>query len=136
MDVIVTRHLVWTLVDPAAAFAEWYRVLKPGGSLLLVDGDFVSRGWLARMLSRKVPSRHENAQRHQNILARVYFSGGARAGEVAGLLQAAGFSEVTIDHRLGRIHRAQAKQLGWRKSMLRRCEHRYAICARKPSDEA
>lgn len=30
-SVIVTRHLVWTLVDPAAAFAEWFRVLAPGG---------------------------------------------------------------------------------------------------------
>jgi ubiquinone/menaquinone biosynthesis C-methylase UbiE len=30
-DVIVTRHLVWTLVDPAAAFSEWLRVLGAGG---------------------------------------------------------------------------------------------------------
>ena len=30
-DVITNRHLVWTLVDPKAAFAEWHRVLKPGG---------------------------------------------------------------------------------------------------------
>ena len=39
---IVNRHLVWTLVDPKAAFAEWLRVLKPGGTLLIIDGDFVN----------------------------------------------------------------------------------------------
>src|SRR3990170_3560752 len=27
-DVLVTRHLVWTLVDPLAAFVEWFSVLK------------------------------------------------------------------------------------------------------------
>jgi len=31
-DAVVTRHLVWTLVNPPEAFAEWFRVLKPGGS--------------------------------------------------------------------------------------------------------
>jgi ubiquinone/menaquinone biosynthesis C-methylase UbiE len=41
-NVIITRHLVWTLVDPVAAFAEWFALLKPGGRLLIVDGDFVS----------------------------------------------------------------------------------------------
>jgi ubiquinone/menaquinone biosynthesis C-methylase UbiE len=47
-DVIVNRHLVWTLVDPAAAFAEWLRVLKPGGRLVIIDGDFVNPGLVAR----------------------------------------------------------------------------------------
>ena len=41
-DAIVTRHLVWTLVDPLAAFEEWYNLLKPGGRVLIIDGDFVS----------------------------------------------------------------------------------------------
>jgi 2-polyprenyl-3-methyl-5-hydroxy-6-metoxy-1,4-benzoquinol methylase len=31
-DVVVTRHLVWTLVDPQAAFAEWFSLLKPAAS--------------------------------------------------------------------------------------------------------
>ena len=74
MDVIVTRHLVWTLVDPKAAFAEWFRVLKPG------------------------------------------------------------FDRVRINTDLAQIHRAQSAQLGWRKSVLRRLEHRYAISAIKPQD--
>lgn len=132
MEIIVTRHLVWTLVDPAAAFAEWHRVLAPGGQVLVVDGDFVSRGWLSRMLARRAPAKpHGDGTRHADILSRVHFSHGARADEVAALMRAAGFSDLRIDTRLGAIHRAQAAQFGWRKSLLRRSEHRYAISARR-----
>ena len=134
---IVTRHLVWTLVDPAAAFAEWFRILAPGGKLLIVDGDFVRRGWLARLLGRWAGSGAARsdpamARRHADILARVHFAQGARAADVAALLAQAGFTGIRIDMRLGAIHRAQARQFGWRKSLLRRCEHRYAISADKP----
>ncbi|NIZ12616.1 class I SAM-dependent methyltransferase [Phaeobacter sp. HF9A] len=134
VDVIVTRHLVWTLVDPAAAFAEWHRLLAPGGQLLLVDGDFVSKTWMARLFARfSAPTAvSERVKQHQGILSRVHFSGGAQADAVAALLQEAGFEDVQIDTNLRPIHRAQAAQLGWRKSLLRRVEHRYAITARRP----
>ena len=33
-DDAATRHLVWTPTDPPAAFAAWFRVLKPGARLL------------------------------------------------------------------------------------------------------
>ncbi|NVO23280.1 class I SAM-dependent methyltransferase [Donghicola mangrovi] len=133
-DVIITRHLVWTLVDPAAAFAEWFRVLKPGGQVLIVDGDFVTKGWLARLLARLSPPKSgAMAARHTEILSQVHFSGGARAKDVATLLELAGFTDITINTDLRAIHRAQARQLGLRKSLLRRSEHRYAVSARKPA---
>ncbi|WP_374432384.1 class I SAM-dependent methyltransferase [Tabrizicola sp.] len=135
-DVIVTRHLVWTLVDPAAAFAEWFRVLAPGGQLLVVDGDFVSKSRAHRLLSRLLgltrrPVEGGMADRHAGILSRVHFSTGARAVEVAFLLEQAGFTEIVIDTRLGQIHKAQLSGLGWKRVLLRSSEHRYAISARK-----
>ncbi|GGG85159.1 methyltransferase [Salipiger pallidus] len=131
-DVIVTRHLVWTLVDPAAAFAEWHRILAPGGQLLVVDGDFVSRSWLSRLVGKVATARpRPGFSRHAEILSRVHFAHGARGREVVALLRAAGFEDVQVDTDLGAIHRAQAVQFGWLKSVLRRSEHRYAISARR-----
>ncbi|MBV6635662.1 MAG: methyltransferase domain-containing protein [Mameliella sp.] len=133
-DVIVTRHLVWTLVDPAAAFAEWLRILAPGGRLLVVDGDFVTKSWAARLLGglRRAPVNGQRT-RHHRILSQVHFSGGARADQVADMLEAAGFTDLRVDTNLGPVHRAQARQFGWQKALLRRSEHRYAISARKPA---
>lgn len=130
-DVIVTRHLVWTLVDPSAAFGEWRRLLAPGGTLLIVDGDFVSKSRLARLLARfSAPAAGEMAARHRDILGRVHFSNGAQADAVARLLADAGFGDIRIDTNLRAVHRAQSRQLGLRKSWLRRSEHRYVIRAR------
>jgi ubiquinone/menaquinone biosynthesis C-methylase UbiE len=37
-DVVVNRHLLWTLPHPDVAIQNWKRVLKEGGVLLVVDG--------------------------------------------------------------------------------------------------
>lgn len=39
-DVIVTRNVTWTLPQPSLAYAEWARVLKPGGILLNFDANW------------------------------------------------------------------------------------------------
>jgi ubiquinone/menaquinone biosynthesis C-methylase UbiE len=141
-DVIVTRHLVWTLLDPTAAFAEWFSLLKPGGKLLVVDGDFVSRSWATslREIWEKLTAGKSRVvdndsavmvTRHRSILARVYFSGGARAEEIGHLLAEAGFEQPVLDRRLGAIHRAQARQMSWSKALERAAQHRFAICATK-----
>jgi ubiquinone/menaquinone biosynthesis C-methylase UbiE len=36
-DLIIERHVLWTLPNPAAALAEWARVLRPGGRLILIE---------------------------------------------------------------------------------------------------
>ncbi len=37
-DVVVNRHLVWTLPHPEIALEEWNRVLKKGGVVLIIEG--------------------------------------------------------------------------------------------------
>jgi ubiquinone/menaquinone biosynthesis C-methylase UbiE len=142
-DVIVTRHLVWTLVDPKAAFAEWFRVLKPGGKVLVVDGDFVSPTWATKFNKamagfleslglRKSVDAVAHMKTHRDILARVHFSEGARADEVAKLLEQTGFDPIAIDFDLKRIHSAQKKHISFAKGLERGAQHRYAVCAQKP----
>lgn len=38
-DYIVSRNLVWNLEHPEDAYREWIRLLKPGGQLLVADGN-------------------------------------------------------------------------------------------------
>lgn len=37
-DVIVNRHLLWTLPHPDIAVKNWKKVLKKGGTLIVIDG--------------------------------------------------------------------------------------------------
>jgi SAM-dependent methyltransferase len=37
-DVVLVRHVVWTLPDPHAALRRWVSLLRPGGRLVLVEG--------------------------------------------------------------------------------------------------
>ena len=37
-DLVITRHVLWTLPHPEAAIGEWIRVLRPGGRLAVIDG--------------------------------------------------------------------------------------------------
>ena len=37
-DVVLCRHVLWALPDPAAALRRWVRLLAPAGRLLLVEG--------------------------------------------------------------------------------------------------
>ena len=39
-DVVVSRNVTWNLPHPAKAYAEWVRVLKPGGLLLNFDANW------------------------------------------------------------------------------------------------
>lgn len=43
-DVLLCRHLVWTLPDPHAALREWAGRLRPGGRLVLVEGRWREAG--------------------------------------------------------------------------------------------
>lgn len=144
-DVIMTRHLVWTLPDPQAAFIDWFRVLKPGGGVLIVDADMAARSFrsavlrqLAALLRRYGPpaaSRGVDRETHNRILRQVHFSDGAKADEVATLLRRAGFERVVIDREFAPIRKAQARHMPLHQRIDRASQDRYAIHASKPFDE-
>jgi len=56
-DVIISRHLLWTLPSPERALAEWIRILKPGGRIIAIDGNWFDPSFhmkIRRMLARPI----------------------------------------------------------------------------------
>ncbi|MER8184514.1 class I SAM-dependent methyltransferase [Kitasatospora sp. NPDC094015] len=43
-EVVLCRHLVWTLPEPESALREWVKRLRPGGRLVLVEGRWRESG--------------------------------------------------------------------------------------------
>lgn len=46
-DVVLCRHVLWAMPDPAVALTRWVRLLRPGGRLLLVEGRWSNGAGLA-----------------------------------------------------------------------------------------
>jgi SAM-dependent methyltransferase len=40
VDVVLCRHVLWSLVDQDAVLVNWTRLLRPGGRLVLVEGSW------------------------------------------------------------------------------------------------
>lgn len=138
-DGAVTRHLVWTLTDPPAAFAAWFRVLKPGARLLVVDGDWVREGLRGRLLRRVaallggVAAAPADGTVHRQILARVpYHDGLTRDRLVADLLRA-GFTDPR-PHGVGAIYLRGLHGATMAERLRLLAPKRFAVSVGRPGD--
>ena len=92
-DLAYCRYLLLHLTDPAACLAEMFAILKPGGVVVVEDGDLTSAGsspqssirWFADLFGRLGPTRGLD----YSLATRVFH-----------LVKAAGFAEPEIE-----IHR-------------------------------
>lgn len=81
-DAVVSRHLIWTLSNPASAFREWARVTKPGGRVLT-----------------DVPDKHHHPGNHhfgEEIGRELPFYNGADPEEIVGMFEDAGLTNVSV----------------------------------------
>ena len=140
MAAILTRHLVWTLTDPMAAFATWFRVLKPGGRLLIVDGDWVSAGPMTQALralagllgSRK--SSHGDSMdpdEHSRILAQVHYRKGLTVEQLAEDLTATGFVQPRR-HSVQPVYLWGMRHEPWGDWLRLNASRRFALSVEKP----
>lgn len=53
-DVVLARHVLWALPDPAAALEEWVSLLRPGGVLVLVEGRWSTGAGLTAAEAREL----------------------------------------------------------------------------------
>jgi ubiquinone/menaquinone biosynthesis C-methylase UbiE len=90
-DLVVSRHVLWTLPHPEEAIDEWIRVLRPGGRLAVIDGQF-DPGFLTH--------QRENARasaEYTEIGDRLPFLGGRPREEIETLFKAHGLVNVRSD---------------------------------------
>jgi ubiquinone/menaquinone biosynthesis C-methylase UbiE len=103
-DLVISRHVLWTLPHPEAAIDEWKRVLRPGGRLAVIDGQF-DPGVLTH--------QRENARTSDEYAAigdRLPFLGGRPREEIAAVLTAHGLVNVGSDPVLDLVE-AQAQRM-------------------------
>ena len=96
-DLVISRHVLWTLPHPEAAIDEWSRVLRPGGRLVVVDGAVLDG---SDRVPGAQPGGQENARTSAEYAAvgdRLPFLGGRPREEIESLLRAHGLVEVASD---------------------------------------
>lgn len=103
-DVVLSRNLTWNLEHPDRAYAEWLRVLRPGGVLLNFDAN-----WHAHLFDSE--------------LARLY-------AEDAQTLRAMGYAvedehgDPIMDELIPQLPLSREQRPGWDKACLERLGYR------------
>jgi ubiquinone/menaquinone biosynthesis C-methylase UbiE len=138
-DVIVNRHLLWTLLEPEKAVREWMRVLKPGGKLVIMDGAWDDDGYTAIDKMKKalgsllVRVEKKNFKKKKNVESKVLYSHlpyrGADERKIALLMEKAGLERIRT-HNIKRLmdEELSTRSFGYRMIYNRK---RYIVIAEK-----
>jgi len=105
-DVVANRHLLWTLMHPGKAVREWVRVLKPGGKLIIMDGEWEEDNLDTFRMLKKICGKHiisltkrkfsSNSIREFKEVKKSLPFRGVNAGKIAALMEAAGIDHITV----------------------------------------
>ena len=123
-DLVVSRHLLWTLPHPEAAIDEWRRVLRPGGRLVVVDG---------QADATPQPEPKDNARASPEYAAigdRLPFLTGRPREEIEALFGAHGLVAIGSDPLLDLVA-AQERRMA-AEGRERRTRRRYAVWGEAP----
>lgn len=99
-DVVVNRHLLWTLPHPDVALKEWHRVLKTGGMVLIIDGIWKDKSFsirTKRMVSdglARIFDRTNHSHYDKKLRSHLPYDGGVPHETMVSCLERAGFVDL------------------------------------------
>jgi len=118
-DLVISRHLLWTLPHPEAAIDEWIRILRPGGRLVIVDGQFDATAL------KPPPGSARASEEYTAVGDQLPFLGGRPREEIETLLTAHGLGHIGSDP-LHDLVEAQAQRM-IDEGLERRTHRRYVV---------
>ncbi|WP_433202642.1 class I SAM-dependent methyltransferase [Dactylosporangium sp. CS-047395] len=57
-DVVLVRHVLWSVPDPAATLERWQHLLAPGGRLVLIEGHWSTGAGIPAATCAALAGRH------------------------------------------------------------------------------
>jgi ubiquinone/menaquinone biosynthesis C-methylase UbiE len=125
-DAVVNRYVLWSLPDPKNALAEWHRVLRPGGRLVVVDGNWYlddhDKPWTKRLwaqvsstvVERKDERKEESDQRKNDGWRENLWSSNAKRPKAdADIMRSLGFKDIAVLPNLNRRLLTTLDYLKW-----------------------
>lgn len=117
-DVVVNRHLIWTLPHPEIALKEWNRVLKKGGVVLIIEGIWNDRSLpirAKRILSdgmARISGHSHGGHYDKKLRDQLPYDGGVPEETMISDLKNAGFTSICYQD-LMYIQKMQKPEQPW-----------------------
>lgn len=102
-DAVISRNLTWTLPHPEKAYAEWYRILKPGGILINYDAEYAKNFHCLDQDENRIHKGVDEAMKEEchQIYHMLSISAYARPEWDAEVLRKIGFKAISADPGAG-----------------------------------
>lgn len=122
-DVVMSRHVLWTLRDPVSAFRNWWQLLKPGGRVVAIDSFWFDPNQPLAVTEDAVREQWTRFYSAETQAALPNFALNDHTPLVT-LLTAVGFADVRVE-ALTEIRAAEATPIGH--------QARYVLVAERPA---
>lgn len=134
-DVVMARHLLWTLPKPAEALTAWRRAVRNDGRLVLFEGSWAGEGPWARAMDAIASSAERlmsvrddhHAPYPSEVVERLPLQGASSPAPFVEAVRSAGWSRIGLI-RLRDVEWSIERRAPWPLGWLRR-RPRYAIVA-------
>ncbi|HJH31769.1 MAG TPA: class I SAM-dependent methyltransferase [Methanosarcinaceae archaeon] len=106
-DIVINRHLLWTIPNPRIAVDEWSRVVKSGGKIMLIDGkwydssiDMRLRRFIGKIIVSITEKRNPRMfmSHYARIKSQFPFFNGSAPNDVIDIFAEAGLKNISVDN--------------------------------------